>query len=388
MKKKILFVLPCFEFGGTVFSTLNMVSLLKEEYDIHILPLAAYGPIKEQYDKSLLIENNPVLDSIFTPGHQGKLTLGKFFIKLFYRCCLTLRIPIVPILYRKTAKKLQQNHSFDFVASCQEGDTTEFVSYFKNTKRIAWFRSEYSVYRQRHTTSYEARLKTIYSNIDNIVCVSKTTRDDFAKWFPECDDKAIAIHNIQNIQAIINKSLEHVPDPIDKSVFSIVSVGRFSPQKRFCSIPSLAAALRDAGLIFKWYIIGDGNIEGEMDKLLSEQAKYGTEEIVLPIGSRTNPYPYIATSDLFVITSSYEACPRVVAEAHILEKPVISADYSSAREFVLDGENGFVDTLENLPNRILDVAKNRELYNKMVDYCATNKMDTSLIYGQLKSLFS
>lgn len=388
MKKKILFVLPCFEFGGTVFSTLNMVSLLKDEYDIHILPLAAYGPIKEQYDKKLLIVGNAFLDAIFTPGKQNKLTPKQIFYKALYRCSLFLRIPIVPILYRNTAKRLQNKYSFDFVASCQEGDTTEFVSYFPKAKKIAWFRSEYSVYRQHHTASYEAKLKSVYSRIDNIVCVSNTTRDDFAKWFPECENKAIAIHNIQNVKAIVERSKEKVSDPIDSNVFTIVSVGRFSPQKRFSSIPSLASSLRDAGLKFKWYIIGEGNIEGEMDKLTANQEKYGTQDVILPIGSRTNPYPYIASSDLFVITSSYEACPRVVAEAHILGKPVISADYSSAREFVKDGENGFVDTLDNLPGRILEVANNRSLYEKMVDYCSTNKMDTRSIFGQLKSLFS
>lgn len=371
-----------------MFSTLNMVSLLKDEYDIHILPLAAYGPIKEQYDKKYLIAGNAFLDAIFTPGKQNKLTLKQMFCKGLYRCFLFLRIPIVPLLYRKTAKRLQNKYSFDFVASCQEGDTTEFVSYFPKAKKIAWFRSEFSVYRQHHTASYEAKLKSVYSRIDNIVCVSNTTRDDFAKWFPEFENKAIAIHNIQNVKAIVKRSKEKVSDPIDGNVFTIVSVGRFSPQKRFSSIPPLASSLRDAGLKFKWYIIGEGNIEGEMDKLVANQAKYGTQDVVLPIGSRTNPYPYIASSDLFVITSSYEACPRVVAEAHILGKPVISADYSSAREFVKDGENGFVDTLDNLPSRILEVANNRVLYEKMVDYCSTNKMDTMSIFGQLKSLFS
>ncbi len=387
MKKKIMFVLPCFEFGGTVFSTLNMVSLLKDEYDIRIFPLASYGPIKEQYDKKLLIKNNPILDAIFTPGHQKRLSIFQVFLKAFFRVCLFLRIPLISRLYQRTARNLQKKYSFDFVASCQEGDTTEFVSFFQDAKKIAWFRSEYSVYRQRHPLSYEEKLKTVYSRIDAIVCVSKTTRDDFVKWLPECDSKAIAIHNIQNIQAIINKSREPIPDPIDRSVFSIVSVGRFSPQKRFSSIPSIAAKLLELGLIFKWYIIGEGNIEGEMDKLEKEQAKYGTGLIVIPIGSRTNPYPYIASSDIFVITSSYEACPRVVAEAHILETPVISADYSSAREFVIDGMNGFVDTLEKLPDRIIEVANNRDLYDRMVDYCSKNKLNTNAIYGQLKSLF-
>lgn len=388
MRKKILFILPCFEYGGTVFSTLNMISILRKEYEIFVMPLASFGPVKSQYDSNLLLAPNPFLNAVFTPGDLLKGNPMSWLYKLYYHMCLKLGIPIVQNKYYKVSKQLMKKYGFDFVASCQEGDTTEFISYFNGVKKIAWFRSEYSVYRQRHPLSFETKLKSIYSRIDAVVCVSNTTKEDFVKWFPECSEKALGIHNIQNINHIVDKSKESVNDPIDKNVFSIVSVGRFSPQKRFSTIPSLAAKLREAGLSFKWYLIGEGNIEGEMDKLKSEQTRFGTDDVVLPIGSRANPYPYIASADLFVITSSYEACPRVVAEAHILERPVVSADYSSAREFVLDGKNGFVDTLENLPARILELANNQELYDSMVDYCARNKMDTSTIFNQLKSLFS
>lgn len=53
MKQKILFILPGFTFGGTVFSTLNMISLLdKERYDIDVLAMTHQGPVKEYYKKA------------------------------------------------------------------------------------------------------------------------------------------------------------------------------------------------------------------------------------------------------------------------------------------------------------------------------------------------
>lgn len=397
--KKILFVLPCFEFGGTVFSTLNMISILKKEYDIYVYPLASFGPVRDQYDKAVLLPSDAFLDAVFTPGHLLGRKPKAVLYKVFYRIALFLGIPIVPFVYKRVAAKLMRKHRFDFVASCQEGDTTEFVSFFQGVKRIAWFRSEYSVYRKHHTKRYEQRLHDIYSRIDSIVCVSQTTRDDFVRWFTECEEKAIAIHNIQNIERIIAKSKEPVPDPLDgwtenpkiqksENPFIIVSIGRISPQKRFSAIPSLAADLMERGLAFKWFIIGDGNIGGEGDRLREEQRKYNTSDVVFPIGSRLNPYPYLASANLFVITSSYEACPRVVAESIILGKPVVSADFSSAPEFVHNGVNGFVDKLYRLPEHIMKLANDRQLYNEMVGHCHSESIDVSGIYKKLIRLFS
>ena len=49
-KKSILFVLPGFTFGGTVFSTLNMISLLDtNRCDIDVLPMTYQGPVKKYY---------------------------------------------------------------------------------------------------------------------------------------------------------------------------------------------------------------------------------------------------------------------------------------------------------------------------------------------------
>lgn len=421
--KKILFVLPCFEFGGTVFSTLNMISILKKEYDIYVYPLASFGPVKDQYDKAILLPSDAFLDAVFTPGHLLGRKPKAVFYKVLYRIVLFLGIPIVPFVYKRVTAKLMRKHRFDYVASCQEGDTTEFVSFFQGVKRIAWFRSEYSVYRKHHTKRYEQRLHDIYSRIDSIVCVSQTTRDDFVRWFTECEEKAIAIHNIQNIERIIAKSKEPVPDPLDgwtdgrmdgwtenpkvresenpkvresdnpkvrqsENPFIIVSIGRISPQKRFSAIPSLAADLRERGLAFKWYIIGDGNIGGEGDRLREEQWKYNTSDVVFPIGSRLNPYPYLASANLFVITSSYEACPRVVAESIILGKPVVSADFSSAPEFVHNGVNGFVDKLYRLPEHIMKLANDRQLYNEMVAHCHSESIDVGGIYQKLIRLFN
>lgn len=94
---------------------------------------------------------------------------------------------------------------YNFVASCQELDSTYFASCFPNTKRIAWFRSEYSVYKHQNTQAELDRERRLYHRFNQIICVSQTTRDDFALYFEDIQDRIFAIHNIQDTDNIEKK---------------------------------------------------------------------------------------------------------------------------------------------------------------------------------------
>lgn len=392
MNKKILFILPKFEFGGTVFSTFNMIRMLQQHggFDIYVYPMIADGPIRQVYNSINVLKSDFLLESSFVnlQEYKGGKKLSFFLGKIVKRLSLSKDYNVKQ--FERVAQKLQMQYHFDFVVSCQEGDSTEFVSYFKDCKRIAWFRSEMTLYLQNHISEDRAKgLKFIYGRMNNIVCVSKTTRDDFAKYFPEFDKRILAIHNIQDIKEIFDKANEIIDDPFDKKYYTLVSVGRMSPQKRFAYIPKIASKLVMDGLTdFRWYIIGDGNKNGEYDRLIEELKKYQMHEYVKVIGSRVNPYPYIQSADALVIPSSYEACPRVVAEAHILKVPVISADYSSATEFVHHCVDGFVGNIDELNFYIAEMIKGSDNSKTVIRNCKNFNFDTGYILKQLLNLFS
>lgn len=162
-----------------------------------------------------------------------------------------------------------------------------------------------------------------------------------------------------------------------------------SPQKRFAHIPKIASELVSSGVTnFRWYIIGDGNKGGEYDRFLEAMDKYQMRDYVKAIGSRVNPYPYIQSADALVIPSSYEACPRVVAEAHILKVPVISADYSSASEFVHHGVDGFIGTIDEQKDLIIKMMNGTDESRIIIENCKKYKLDTDLILNQLIRVFS
>lgn len=392
MKKKILFILPGFNFGGTVFSTLNMISFLKEDYFISVLPMTYQGPVIKNYKDAdiLLLPESIRLSAIM--GKIGKETnlyrkLVFFYHKMIARLCFKLGFNYMLWIFKNEVKIIESRYSFDFVVACQEIGATYFTSFFTNAKKYAWFRSEYSVYKTEHNNITLKLDQEIYPKFNKIICVSNTTRNDFVKFFPELDNKIISIYNIQNVKNIEFKATEIVND-FPKSEFVIVSVGRINPQKRFSAIPSIARKLLDAGCNFNWIILGEGNTFGEWDKLQLEIQKNHVENTVLCLGSKLNPYPYIKKGNLLVNTSYVEACPRVVIEAKILKTPVICADFSSANEFVSNGIDGFVDTIDMLYVHIADMILDKQLYKQIKDKCDVYKIDNKHIYKQLRELFS
>lgn len=392
-KHKILFCLPAFTFGGTVFSTLNMISFLKKDYDVYVLPMTYQGPVIKRYlefginllpeDRRLSAMMGRIKDE---SGIKNKLI--SFIHKALRKVGSKINYPYEALLFRRIAMEIEKKYEFDFVASCQEGGSTYFASYFTKAKKIAWFRSEYSVYRNQLLEKDFKHEKEIYNNFDKIICVSNVTKKDFNLFFPSLTNKTFAIHNIQFTDLINDLSLEKISDFSKDNSFKIVSVGRFAPQKKFSYIPKIAAALKRKGLDFTWYIIGDGNHGGEYDKTISELQIHKVSNEVQCIGSRLNPYPYIRQADLIVVPSYYEACPRVVIESKILHTPVICADFSSAKEFVENGVDGYVAPIDQLSKYIGTLIEDKNEYEAIKHKCNEYKIDNDKIYLQLKDIFS
>ena len=69
--------------------------------------------------------------------------------------------------------------------------------------------------------------------------------------------------------------------------------------------------------------------------------KYKLQKNIKIINYKTNPFPYLKASDLFVLSSKYEGLPNVILEAQTLKKYVISSDCPTGpKEILLNGKIG------------------------------------------------
>ena len=147
-----------------------------------------------------------------------------------------------------------------------------------------------------------------------------------------------AINNLTDADGVREKSLEAPQQVFPRDSFNIVSCGRLSPAKGMdLAVDACALLVRRGVTGFHWWIVGGGPEEAA----LRERAeRLGVRDTVTLLGMRENPYPYIRQADLYVQPSRFEAYGLTIAEAMILNVPILSTDTDGARVLLTDGVSG------------------------------------------------
>ena len=116
-------------------------------------------------------------------------------------------------------------------------------------------------------------------------------------------------------------------------------------------------------------IIGEGD---KKNKLLKYIRSNNLEKIVKIKKHTKNPFPYVKSSDIFVLSSLFEGLPNVLLEAITLNCFVISTDCPTGPSEILDkGKGGLLFKSSNyidLSNKILSFIKNKKKYKKKLKF--------------------
>lgn len=379
--KKLLIIVPTFDSGGTSTSLMNLVSLIdKEKYDVSVYAINNEGSTRN------FVVKHAHLIGYSTSKESGSVSLvrrlyrGLFgFVKSSKKFIKKCGVDISPFLFRLVAKKLDKGN-YDFVISFQEGHATLLASYFKHGKKIAWVRSEYKRYLEKANKKPE---KNIYAKFDKIINVSKAASANFLSCLPMFKDCAHVIYNIINSDRILSMSQEKVEDIPSGQTFTIISVGRIDPVKRFSQIPLIAQELDSAGISFKWLIIGGVAVKEENELLLGNIGFYHQEKNVICMGKRANPYPYILKSDLLVCLSSSETFNNTLTEAKILGVPVVTTNFPAASESIDNDVEGWVEPIEKISARLISVLTNKECLSRVRRNLSSYKHDNNSNFNTL-----
>lgn len=384
MNKKILFVIPTIWAGGTN-SALNGLynNIDKSKYEVTVWARDYYGGRKVEYDK-VLVRNQPLLSAYYSTGHYSNIQerLFSLIVKLLKKITKTFNAGFDEKFDRFIIDRFEKNNHFDTVIAYNEG-VVPFVSHFKCENKIAWVHCDYD----KHLPEDRSEEK-YYNKYRKIVTVSEYTTGVIEKRYPKLKDRCMTIYNLLDLQSISNKSLEMCDDSrfcTDK--FTIVSVGRIVPVKNFSRIPQIAREMIDLGCNFRWYIIGPGMDNSEVDGIKENIEKYNVSDYVVWLGGKSNPYPYFKAANLYVCTSKSEACPMVFNEAKLNGTPIITSDFPAAKEFIHQGQDGYVVSIDCLAKQMTDVIKDPELYSYLKSnvskYIIENNDTMSLVYSIL-----
>ena len=120
---------------------------------------------------------------------------------------------------------------------------------------------------------------------------------------------------------------------------AVLSVGRLEKVKGFDLAVESASVLKEKGVIFHWYVIGEGSERMNLERMIIER-KLGQHFTLL--GLKENPYPYIRKAKVFVQSSRYEGKSIAVDEAKILAKPIVLTNFTTAKDQIKNLVNGLI----------------------------------------------
>lgn len=384
-RKKILFCVQDFQHGGIPKSLENLLSMMdKERYEIDIFCAYQEGSYKNVFANYSVLEQNRLLWFFCTNyrvqhGWRKSIAIA---IKILRKIFLSINCDLFIILQKNIANRLSKK-KYDVAIAFAEGYITHFVTYINNVERIAWIHSDYKRY-----LAYEKNIPEhdIYARYKYVVSPCKYSANSFLEVFPDFSNKIVAIPNILNVDLIrsFSKAKDTLDSRFDNRLFSIVSIGRVCYEKRFFEIPQIAYKLKEEGLIFCWYIIGNGP-EVEVQLLRDNIKKYKVENHVVLLGAKDNPYPYIVQSDLVVMTSLSETFSYVINEAMILGTPVVSVDFGAVPE-IMSEDYGMILPMEDLCVGISKIMANKEVYRRYQSNLLGFKYDNASLLKQIYAL--
>ena len=208
------------------------------------------------------------------------------------------------------------------------GGCNEFVlKHVQARKKIAFLHCDYGL-----CGAQTPRNAAQYSKFDGIAACSQGCADAFVKANPHLAEKVSVVYNCHRIKQIRALS-EEAPVELSEKQLNIVTVARLGKEKGVeRAVQALAALGADRDRVH-YYIIGDGIMRPEIERLI-EQENLKTH--ITLCGQMKNPYGYIRAADVLLIPSYSEAAPLVIGEAACLGTPVLSTETSSAKELIAD----------------------------------------------------
>jgi len=198
--------------------------------------------------------------------------------------------------------------------------------------------SDHSILSKQYGGSWFAmamlRLTTrlVYPLAEARVCVSKAAASDMAKISAIPPKQFATIYN-----PIARRPVPVATEPAVEALWAsaerrILTVGMLKGAKNH-ELLIRAFALLDQNQSIKLMILGEGELRPFLERLIKELGIAG--RVILP-GFASDPWPYYASADLFVLSSDREGLGNVMIEAMIAGLPVVSTDCEGPRE-ILDG---------------------------------------------------
>lgn len=230
--------------------------------------------------------------------------------------------------------------------------------------------------------------------LSTVVAVSADVAESIHRHKPRLDVPVRTILNGVNIDTFykprfIDQNVrQKLSIPTDSLIIGTIAVFRF--QKRLDLWMETAATIVQQFKHVHFIIVGDGPLKNE---LLQKCSALGMEDRIHFPGLETDVRPYLASFDIYMMTSLFEGLPIALLEAMAMECPIITTDAGGIKEVIrheLDGLVCRIDEPEMLAKFAYSLIQSPELrmrYGKQARKRVAEDFSLEQMVGKLEALY-
>ena len=376
MKKRLLFVMDSLGIGGGEKSLVTLLSLIDySRYSVD-LQLFSYGGDLQQFVPDEVNVLPALSYNVFLNKGLTSAAFSFDLKKLWARLSYSAEIRKHKLTHAEKAMRFWQicskcykptEQRYDVAIAYSQGLPTFYVVDKVNAdKKIGWVNCVWNLFgvAQKYNDNF-------YNRLDIINTVSKEAYDNFERLFPQYVHKFVIVKDIVS-PVFTNKMAEQEVD-LPHVRFKILTVSRLlKDSKGYDILLDAAKVLCDRNIEFDWLILGEGTYRPEMEKFIENN---NLSNCVHLMGSISNPYPYYRLCDLYVQTSRREGFGLSIAEARMLNCPVVTTEYVGVWSQMVQGKNGTVVPIDPVAvaDAIEDLILHPEKRKAISDYQRTEK---------------
>lgn len=398
MKKRILFVIDSLICAGAEKSLITLLSLIDySKYDVD-LQLFKYGGEFEKYLNENVNLLPPFQYTTFIEKPISKQLLGlihiknirMFLMRILYSTLLRINqnlnnIMIARIYWQTIGNCIEKNPViYDYAIAYAQGVPTFYVVdkiYAK--KKFGWVNVSYNL--NGKEKEFQSKY---YQKLDRIITVSDSAFNVFSEVFPTLKKNMTTIWDITDYNFILNMSQNGKSYTDNYTGKRILTVARLNKHQKGYDIALKACKiLKEKGIDFRWYTIGKGPYREEMEKYIKDN---GLEKHFILLGTTPNPYPFFKDAYLYVQTSRHEGFGLTIAEARLLNIPVVTTEFDAVYNQMVQGKNGIVTQQDPqmVAEAIEKLLNDSNLYQSIKYYLEKEKKGNTEEINKFYDLFS
>ena len=352
-KIKILFRHRSMEMGGVEKVMLSLMNNLdREKFEMTVCLNLNQGELRDEFPSHVR--------KVYLTDGKEDFSKNKIIqkIQLFQRRQKLEKLRKNPEIVDR--EYLKENYDIEIGMTYNDFEPV-LNSSNKNSKKVGWFHSEIQVPKLQPLVP---KILEHFPQFHYMIYCSEKIKNLMHEHYPNLNyPKESVIINAIPIEEIKQKAnADFLLPNAESKIF--VSVGRLHTRKGYHKLMDAHKKLLNEGFQHTVIIIGDGE---ELPNLLEQQKNLGVEKSFVFAGNQMNPYPFIKNADFFIMPSESEAWPLVIAEALILQKPIIATKVGDVESMIEDRKTGYLIDYDT-----------HEIYVAMKEFLTNEKLVSDL----------